>query len=429
MMRTTRAAAWTALMASGALVLSACGGGSGFDDTGGDTATNGTDDTGAGGGGGREGSLTVLIGASGDAEADSVRAAVAEWSEQSGVDATVQIAADLNQELAQGFASGEPADVFYASPDQLAGWVSAGSLHPYGDQLGNVDDFYPSLRENFTIDDTLYCAPKDFSTLALVINEEAWSEAGLTDDDVPTTWDELRSVAETLTTGDQVGLSFGPEYQRVGVFMAQAGGGLVSEDGSEAIVDSPENAEALEFVQGMLADGIAAYPSAIDSGWGGEAFGSGRAAMTIEGNWVVGYLRNDFPDLAYRAVELPAGPAGQGTLQFTNCWGIAADSPNQDAAVELVEFLTSTEQQVAFAEGFGVMPSVESAADDFREQFPEQEAFVNSADFATGMPTARGASDVIADFNGQIESLASADIGQILSSTQGNMQAVLDEQG
>ena len=54
--------------------------------------------------------------------------------------------------------------------------------------------------------------------------------------------------------------------------------------------------------------------------------------MTIEGNWIGGALSKDFPDVKYRTVELPAGPKGKGTLQFTNCWGIAADSKNKPAA-------------------------------------------------------------------------------------------------
>ncbi len=91
--------------------------------------------------------------------------------------------------------------------------------------------------ENFTVDDTFYCAPKDFSTLALVINTELWAAAGLTDDDIPTTWDELTTVAETLTTDGVVGLAFGAEYQRVGAFMAQAGGGLVVD--GEPVAEQP----------------------------------------------------------------------------------------------------------------------------------------------------------------------------------------------
>lgn len=422
MRRSTRRTAVTTLIAGGALALTACGGGSGFDDEGTTTGDDGaaSDEGGA---------ITVLIGSSGDAETDAVTAAVDAWAEESGVDASVKVAADLNQELAQGFAAGSPPDVFYASPEQLAGYVANGSLHPYASQLPNVDDFYPSLVENFTIDDEFYCAPKDFSTLALIINTDAWAAAGLTDADVPTDWEGLRSAAQKLTTGEQVGLSFGPEYQRVGAFMAQAGGGLVDEDGTTAIADSPENVEALTFVQEMLVEGIAAIPSEIDSGWGGEAFGSGRAAMTIEGNWITGALSADFPDRKYLVAPLPAGPAGQGTLQFTNCWGVAADSPNQESAVGLVEYLTATEQQEAFAEAFGVMPSVQSAAETFRTTFPERVAFLDSAEFASAPPTVQGTTEVIADFNGQIEGLETADVAAMLASVQTNMQAALDSAG
>ena len=99
----------------------------------------------------------------------------------------------------------------------------------------------------------------------------------------------------------------------------------------------------------------------IDAGWGGEAFGTGKAAMVIEGNWIAGAMTNDFPDVKYVVAELPEGPAGPGTIQYTNCWGMAALSDNIPGATSLVEFLTSTESQLAAAEAFGVMPSVASA--------------------------------------------------------------------
>jgi multiple sugar transport system substrate-binding protein len=406
----------TAVGAAGVLALTACGGGSGFDE--------GGDDAASGEGGG---SLSILIGSSGDAETDAVKAAVADWSQETGVDATVQVASDLNQELSQGFASGEPADVFYVSADQFQTYAANGSLHPYGSELENADDFYPSLVEQFTYDDELVCAPKDFSTLALVINTAAWQAAGLTDADVPTTWEQLTDVAGRLTTEGQVGLGFSGEYARVGAFLAQAGGTMVSEDGTEATVDSPENVEGLTYVKDMLASGSASYATDLGTGWGGEAFGTGKAAMTIEGNWITGAMENDYPDLDYQVVQLPAGPAGQGTLQFTNCWGVAADSGNQSDAVDLVQHLTATDQQLAFSEAFGVMPSVQSAADGWKELFPEMTAFIDSADFAQNVVNARGAADVITDFNAQLEGLKTGDPAAILGSVQTNLQAVLDE--
>lgn len=414
---TTRAAIGAgAVLIVGSLALAGCG--SGFagrgDGTPADELTSSED------------ALSILIGSSGAAETTAVEDAVAAWSEKSGIDATVTVASDMNQQLAQGFAAGSPPDVFYLSTDGLAGYASNGSLLAYGDRLTNRDDFYPSLLDSFTYEDDLYCAPKDFSTLQLVINTDMWAQAGLTDDDIPTDWQGLTDVAKTLTAGDRVGLSMTGEYARVGAFMVAAGGGLMNADSSEATADAPGNAEALDYLKGMLNGGEMAFSADLGVGWGGEAFGTGKAAMVVEGNWITGAMTNDYPDVNYRVVELPAGPGGdKGTLQFTNCWGIAADSPNQQASLDLVETLTSTKQQLAFSQAFGVMPSIQSAADQWKSENPELVPFLLGADYAKGTPTAKGAADVLTDFNGRVGTLASQDVQALLATVQKNLEALL----
>ncbi len=411
--RSSRRLAAATLVAVGALALTACGG-SGFSEAGDDSAeqTEATDAP-----------LTVLIGSSGTAETDAVTEAAASWSEESGIDATVNAASDLPQQLSQGFASGDPADVFYVSSDAFAGYAANGSLEPYAEDLANKDDFYPALREAFTYDDQLYCAPKDFSTLGLVINDELWAAAGLTDEDIPTTWDELAETAEALTTDDTAGLAFSPEFQRVGAFAAAAGGGLVTD--GEATANSPENVEALTYVQQLLNDGVASYSSDLGAGWGGEAFGKGLAAMVIEGNWIAGAMSADYPELEYTIAELPEGPGGKGTLQFTNCWGIAADSDNIEGARQLVEHLTSVDSQMAFASAFGVMPSIQSAADQWATEYPDLAPFIAGGEYAQNVPAQPGTVDVIAELNAQLESLKTADPQQILDDVQPSLETVI----
>ena len=416
MTRKTRAIAGAgALAVAGALILSGCGGSS-FDepaDGGGDGELTSSDEA-----------ITLLIGTSGDAETDAVTEAVAAWSEESGIEAEVKVATDLPQELSQGFAAGDPPDLFYLAPEALAGYAGNGSLQPYGDLLENKDDFYPSLVENFTFEDQFYCAPKDFSTLGLVINKGLWDAAGLTDDDIPTTWDELTTVAQTLTKDGVVGLGFGWEWQRIGTFMAQAGGGLVAD--GEAIANSQENVDALTYIQDRMADGTFAYAQDVGAGWGGEAFGKQLTAMTIEGNWITGAMTNDYPDVEYVVTELPEGPAGKGTLQFTNCLGMAADSGNQEAALGLAEYLTSTEQQLAFSQAFGVMPSIQSAAEQWTSDNPDLAAFLAGADYAQGTPTYDGTADVITDFNSALQGLKTGDPQEILDSVQSNLEAIVN---
>lgn len=423
-----------ALGLTGTLALSACGGGEGFEEEpGGDEPA----DNGAAPGSEAPGSaappasaegnanLTMLIASSGDAETQAVEAAVDAWAAESGNQVEVRVATDMVQELAQGFAGGTPPDIFYLDAGRFADQAAAGNLYPY--EAENNDDFYESLRSAFTYEGQQYCAPKDFSTLALQINNAAWEEAGLTEDDYPTTYEELATVAQQLTIDDQVGLVLSPGIDRAGAFVVGNGGWWLNEDKTEPTANTPEVIAGLEYVQGLMEDGSAALSSQLDAGWGGEAFGTEKAAMTLEGNWIKGAMTNDYPDLEYTVVEVPEGPAGKGTLLFTQCWGISAQSDAQAQAVELVNFLTSPEQQMAFAEAFGVMPSRQSVAGEYEAAFPEDAAFIAGGEYGHGPINAAGMEAVVADLNSQLESLASADVSSIVSSFDTNAEAVLGQ--
>lgn len=412
-----------ALAAAGALTLSACGGGEGFEDTGngGDGAEGSQPPASAEG----PASIVMLIGSSGEAETTAVEEATAAWAEETGNEVEVRPATDLGQELAQGFAGGNPPDIFYLDASQVAEQASAGNLYAY--EAEDNDDFYPALREAFTYDGQQWCAPKDFSTLALQINTAKWEEAGLTDDDIPTNYEELAAVAETLTEGDTVGLVLGPGIDRLGTFVVGNGGWWINEDGSEPAGTSEPVIAGLQYVQENMAAGSFAFASAVDAGWGGEAFGTQRAAMTMEGNWIKGAMTNDYPDVEYTVAEMPEGPSGPGTLLFSNCWGIAAESEAQAQAVDLVNFLTAPEQQLGFAEAFGVMPSRQSATDAYTEAFPEDAPFIAGGEYGRGPINAPDMAQVVADLNSQLEGLEGANIQQVMESFDTNASAVLGQ--
>lgn len=112
----------------------------------------------------------------------------------------------------------------------------------------------------------------------------------------------------------------------------------------------------------------------MDSGWGGEAFGLGRAAMAMEGNWVIQFLLDNYPDLNWGVTELPAGEAGEATMAFTVCYGVAAniEGAEADAAWAVVNFLTNDEGALSVAESsFGPMPTRMSAAEAYIDKLGE----------------------------------------------------------
>lgn len=410
-----RSSTVAAVCVAGALVLAACSGG-GF--------SSGTKKQASKSGPVK---LQLMIGSSGDAETNAVKAATAAWAKKSGNSVEVIVASDLGQQLGQGFAGGTPPDLFYTDASRIGDFAKAGNLFAYGDQVKS-ENFLPSLVQAFTNDGKFYCAPKDYSTLALVINTDLWSKAGLTDADIPKDWAGLETVAKKLTKGKVTGLVIGNDINRGGAFMKQAGGWVVSADGKTMTANSPAALAGLDEMKKMMRAGTLKFNTDTSpaAGWGGEAFGKGIAAMTIEGNWIHGALSKDYPNIKAKFAELPAGPAGKGTLLFSNCWGIAAKSTHQAQAVELVKSLTSVNQQMAFAKAFGVMPSTQDGAKQFAATYPGDAAFEAGGAYGQGPVNLAGFDPVMSAFNSKLATLGKGgDPKTMLADLQKNGTAAL----
>jgi multiple sugar transport system substrate-binding protein len=361
--------------------------------------------------------LTVWGGSSGTAEDEALTELLNTFNEQTGANAVFEPQQDMTTALNTALAGGDPPDVFYVDSNNLPDLADAGALAPVPEgALSDPDDIYPSLREAFTFDGTWYCPPKDFSTLGLVYDPAALEAAGV---EVPTTWDELAAAAAALTTDAQAGLAMGVEYPRWAVFLFQNGADLTNDDVSAITLDTPEAREALQFVADQYAAGSFVRPSDVDAGWAGEAFGQGKAAMTIEGNWIVGYLQAEFPDKEWAVAELPAGPAGPGTFAFTVCYGVAESAANPDASWALIDYLTNAEGSLAWTSAFNVMPARESVADQWLAEHPDLEAFVTGADYAHRWGFAPGFGDVISVFNDQANAIVDGDgtVDDLISDT------------
>jgi multiple sugar transport system substrate-binding protein len=312
---------------------------------------------------------------------------------------------DYDTKLQVSLAGGSPPDVFYVDAFKFHDLQQAGALAPIGDQLENPEDFYPNLAAAFTADGTLYCPPKDFSTLALFYNTQMFADAGVEPPTADWTWDDLRAAAEQLTNAEQgtYGIVLSPDLARWAAFLYQAGGSMTDEGATTMTVNSPEAVEALNFYVNLVLDGFAQQPAELDAGWNGEAFGRGRAAMAIEGNWMVPFLQDQFPDVQYGIVPLPAGPGGEATLSYTVCYAVAANAQNPEGALRLVNFLTGPEGMKAWTDLGLAMPTRQSLREDWVAQFPELQPFLDSAEFAHPWQFTAGFQEVFDTFNAGLQ--------------------------
>ena len=324
---------------------------------------------------------------------------------------------DYATAMQAAFASGDYPDVFYVDSSKFYDWVTAGVLADGADKIENPDGIYPSLAAGFTYNGDLYCPPKDFSTLALEYNKDMFDAAGLAYPTADWTWDDLRAAAEKLTTtdadGNQVlGLILPADFNRWLPFLYQAGGALFDASGAPAL-NTDAATQAIDYYVNLVSDGFAGPASNVDSGWGGEALGKGRAAMVMEGNWVINFMNTTYPDLKWGVSELPQGSAGQATMSYTVCYAVGANTAHADEFWQLVNFLTGEDGALWVAEkSFGVMPTRASAADAWTQRFgTEMQAFVAGADYAHVWQLPVGFGDLNDEFNSAIQQ---AFAGQLL---------------
>ncbi len=314
---------------------------------------------------------------------------------------------DYDTTLAKDLASGAPPDVFYIDSFRFLDLINAGALMPVGAKLQNVDDFYPSLKDAFTYQGQFYCPPKDFSTLGLFVNSDMLAKANLKP---PTTWDELQAAAKALTTKDVAGIVLPNDLARFIAFVYQAGATVTDPGFTKMTINSPEGLQALKFYTDLYVNGNAKTPQDLGAGWAGEAFSKQKAAMAVEGNWLVPVMKSDAPNVKYQVVELPAGPKGKATMAFTVCYGMPASGKNSDAALKLVDFLTGPEGMQTWTDLGLAMPTRKSLRDHWLQKFPDLQPFLNGADYAHKWQFVPGFqavldktnNDILAVFTGQM---------------------------
>ena len=287
--------------------------------------------------------------------------------EQEGI--TVQyepLEGDYNAALTNALSAGTAADVFYVPDSTAPGLIATGKVLPL-DGVIDTSPFLDNLVEVYRVDGQVYGVPKDFNTLAVFYNEDLFDEAGAEYPSAEDTWetfaDKLRQVNDL---GDDVyGICLPADFAREGAFAFADGWEKFDADGN-ADLTSEGFVGAFNYYTGLVQEGVAVQPSDIGAGWPGDCFAKEQAGVAIEGAWMLGFLRDNAPNLPYGTALLPVSPTTneRGNFLFTVAWGVNSDSPNRDAAVRVVEALTSEEaQQFVLEQGLAI-PSRESLADN-----------------------------------------------------------------
>ncbi len=160
--------------------------------------------------------------------------------------------------------SDDPPDVVRISRDIIGSYISRGVLAPMDECSTNsgIDTsiYREPAMQQLTADGTLYGLPDFYDTAVWMAATQEWEEDGVDLEGMDwSDWDAIAAANEQLMTGsgddlEEIGIDpkVAGDYSFFGLWVYANGGQLLSEDGTESLLDTPEVIEALEFTNSII---------------------------------------------------------------------------------------------------------------------------------------------------------------------------------
>ncbi|HBF40262.1 MAG TPA: hypothetical protein DDW19_00325 [Anaerolineaceae bacterium] len=260
------------------------------------------------------------------------------------------IPTDFQTKLKAQMAGGSAPDVFYVDDQLMTAFAPSGQIMALDDLMNQAkvtrDDFIPTLLTIFTLNGKTYALPKDWGTLGLIYLPEAFTDAGIPEPTASWTWDDLQAAAKAIAAkGNFGGFCMGADWARFAPFAFSNGGAFASADNTTATLDTPEVKTMATFVKTMFDEKSLVRPADVSASWCGEAIGKKLVGMTTEGGWMVNFMKTTYPDVVWKAVEIPSGPKTRADVIFTNGIGINAATKYPMAAAAFLFYATGRTNQ------------------------------------------------------------------------------------
>ncbi|UNK71239.1 sugar ABC transporter substrate-binding protein [Microbacterium sp. H1-D42] len=283
-----------------------------------------------------------------------------------------------DQKIQQMLQSGKGVDVLEVRDITVGPFSNNGWIYDMKKDLDGWkgwDDLTDNAKAAADIDGKAYFLPYGFYGLSLFYRTDLVKEAGF--DGPPTSWEELLEQASAIQdpAKNQFGYAFrGGKNGNTNVVVAieayvaddiDVKNAFLMKDGS-TIFAAPEAQDAVDTYFDLFKE--ASPPSSVSWGYPEmvAGFTNGSTAFLLQDPEVIAAVNDSSltPEQWSTAPRL-VGPSGKAAQPFATAgWGIAEGSTQKEAAIKLVEYLSSAGPATEFAKGNSLVPTITSASED-----------------------------------------------------------------
>jgi arabinogalactan oligomer/maltooligosaccharide transport system substrate-binding protein len=278
----------------------------------------------------------------------------------------------LREDFATASLTNSAPDIVWTVSDHAGPFVNADIILALEDLIP-VEKYLESVLEAVTLDGSIWGVPvNNGNHLMMMYNKELLPEGP------PTNTDELIEKGKELTKGERYGLVFDQtEPFWLVPWLGGFGGTVFEEDGVTGSLNTPEMIDTLQFLYDLkFTHGI--IPLESDYNGADTLFKEGKAAMIINGDWILGEYLNLMGDNLGVARIPMVSETGLWPAPYTSgkfimlSKGLQENEEKLDLVLEFADFATNLENQKQLVYYLTRLPSIKEAyGGDLIEDEPE----------------------------------------------------------
>jgi len=295
--------------------------------------------------------------------------------------------ANGHEKIVLAFASGTAPDVVELGSDWIAQFAENNQLADQSDMIGKDSSAFQGWSMS-TYKNGVYGFPWILGTRVMFGNRDLLLRAGYDSTFVPIMWPEFMEACQRVSAlGDRY-YGWGSNtaekhrlYKKYLPFFWSAGGQVFSPDGRFCLLASMAGIESLKYYQAL--HDSCGY---VDNQRGIEdAFLDGRIGFIISGDWLLKRIDLEKRNINLLSTLIPGTKFPGNSFMGGEFLAISSQSKQKEAAMKLIRFITSPENQVRFSKANrSANPSSKTAQDD-----PYFSSSIHLRSFITTLRTAK----------------------------------------
>lgn len=298
------------------------------------------------------------------------------------------------QKLHLLYASNNEPDVIFINNQNIPLYIEAGLLEDLSTYFPEANDIFNNEALNcFQKNKGLYAIPRDISNLVLYYNKDIFKDKNIKLPNKIENLNHLKEIAQKIKNNEVWGINYEDDPLFWLYYLASNGGGAISDDKNQIIINKKESLNALDFYSDIInKHNIAPTKSQVGSMTTAQMFIKGKIGMYLGGRWMFPIFSETIT-FDWDTTTFPSDKNNKLYIDSSG-WAISKKSTKKENAIKFIKYLSSKESSIKFIKSGLIVPARKDTTHLFLKEDTRNKAFVEMLDSVKPTPVNKNYSKI-----------------------------------